>query len=170
MKDLSVTGDGISSTTAKVHFPFLILLVWDVQITHTTGVIGDVKGTVLLLNNNFFLVGLNFGPVVSMCKSLYSWKLNKYGEMMEFQFLIFVTRPAFLRFFFAIMRVLMMSQFFSPIISFEPLWFFIFVFNLKQTYREVKTFKANIIQTLVLLYSTNSYIFYPFFFTALQTS
>lgn len=75
MEDLSVAGDGISSTTAKavvVHFPFLILWVWNVQITHTADVIGDVKGTVLLLNNNFFLVGLNFGPIVSMCKSLFS--------------------------------------------------------------------------------------------------
>lgn len=42
MEDLSVAGDGISSTTAKavvVHFPFLILWVWDVQITHTADVI-----------------------------------------------------------------------------------------------------------------------------------
>lgn len=57
MKDLSVTGDGISSTTPKalvVHFAFLILLVWDVQISHTTDLTGDVKRTVLLFNNNFF--------------------------------------------------------------------------------------------------------------------
>lgn len=57
MKDLSATGDGISSTTPKavvVHFAFFIPLVWDVQIYHTTDLIGDIKGTVLLLNNNFF--------------------------------------------------------------------------------------------------------------------
>lgn len=72
MKDLSVTGEGISSTTPKAvvaHFAFLILLVWDVQISHTIDLIGDVKGTVLLFNNNVFLVGLHFGLIVSMCKS-----------------------------------------------------------------------------------------------------
>lgn len=163
MKDLSVTGEGISSTTPKAvvaHFAFLILLVWDVQISHTIDLIGDVKGTVLLFNNNVFLVGLHFGLIVSMCKSSLSWKLNKYGKMMEFQFLVLVTRPAVLRFFFAIIMVLRMSRFFSPMITFEPLWLFMFVFNLKQTYREVKTFKASIIQTLVLLYSMNNYILF----------
>lgn len=72
MKELSVTGDGISSTTPKAvveHFAFLILLVWDVQISHTTDLIGDVKGTVLLFSNNYFFGGIHFGPVVSMCKS-----------------------------------------------------------------------------------------------------
>lgn len=40
---------------------------------------------------------------------------------MEFQFLIFCYQASFLRFFFAIIMVLMTSQFFSPIITFEPL-------------------------------------------------
>lgn len=75
MKYLSVTGDGMSSTTPKAvvaHFAFLIQLVWDVQISHTTDLIGDVKGTVLLFKKNFFFVGLHFGPIVSMCKALLS--------------------------------------------------------------------------------------------------
>lgn len=62
MKDLSVTGDGISSTTLQAvvaHFAFLVLLVWDVQISHTTDLIWDVKGTVLLFNNNLFLWDFN---------------------------------------------------------------------------------------------------------------
>lgn len=50
MEDPSVPGDGISSTIPKaviVYFASIILLVWDVQISHTTDLTGDVKRTVL---------------------------------------------------------------------------------------------------------------------------
>lgn len=48
MKDFLVTGDRSSSATPKAvvaGFSFLILLVWDVQIPHSTDLTGDVKGT-----------------------------------------------------------------------------------------------------------------------------
>lgn len=76
MKYLSMAGKRISCITFKhvvVYFPCSNLLMCDLQVTHVTDLIGDVKGTVLLLAHyNFYRTSFWLSSI-NVCFTFVSW-------------------------------------------------------------------------------------------------